>query len=153
MDTRRLTIAIDRNTERFEQDLLEDVLPFVEQTYRVKRAPEARCLVGLSMGGGQSLTIGLRHPELFGWVGAFSAATPREEDLSMIWENVEDLNRGLHLLWIACGKDDFLLERHQEFIGLLTEKKVEHHWLLTDGDHSWPVWRHYLSEFAPLLFR
>src|SRR5438132_3465768 len=68
-----------RNLEGFERDLLEDVLPLIESHYRVARAPASRAIVGLSMGGGQSLTIGLNHPELFSWVGGFSSYIPNPE--------------------------------------------------------------------------
>ena len=59
---------------------------------------------------------------------------------------------GLRLLWIAVGKDDFLRQRNEEFVAVLKDKGIRHTWQLTDGDHSWPVWRRYLTEFAPLLF-
>ena len=61
-------------------------------------------------------------------------------------------NAGLRLLWIAVGKDDFLHQRNEEFVAVLKDKGIRHTWQLTDGDHSWPVWRRYLAEFAPLLF-
>ena len=66
-----------RNTDAFESDLLEDVMPFVAEHYRVKRGSKYRGIVGLSMGGGQSLTIGLKHPDLFAWVGGFSSSVPQ----------------------------------------------------------------------------
>ena len=56
-------------------------------------------------------------------------------------------------LWIGIGKDDFLLQRNQEFIATLKEKDIHHEWHLTDGNHSWPVWRIYLAELAPKLFQ
>jgi hypothetical protein len=61
-------------------------------------------------------------------------------------------NRQLRLLWIACGRDDFLLKRVEEFVGFVQEKGVRHEWILTDGGHSWPIWRRYLADLAPLLF-
>jgi enterochelin esterase-like enzyme len=141
------------NTELFGRDLLEDVMPFVEANYRVKKGAENRAICGLSMGGGQSLTIGLNHPELFGWVAGFSAGVPSAESIPGALADPAGLNRKLKLLWIACGKDDFLLQRNEEFIGLLKQKGISHEWHLTDGDHSWPVWRVYLADLAPRLFR
>lgn len=61
-------------------------------------------------------------------------------------------NARLRLLWIAIGKDDFLLERNEKFIALLKDKGIRHEYLLTEGGHSWPVWRQYLVDFLPRLF-
>lgn len=141
------------NTKLFERDLLEDVMPFVEANYRVRTDAANRGIVGLSMGGGQSLTIGLNHIDRFAWVGGFSASVPSRESVATALNDVKTTNRRLKLLWIACGKEDFLLQRNEAFIAVLKEKQVRHDWLLTEGNHSWPIWRGYLADFLPLLFR
>jgi enterochelin esterase family protein len=141
------------NTEMFERDLIADVMPLVEKAYRVKSAAADRAIVGLSMGGGQSLTIGLNHTDKFAWVGGFSSAVPRAEAIDGALADPAGVNDRLRLLWIGCGRDDFLLQRNEEFIATLDEKGIDHQWRLTDGNHSWPVWRTYLAEFAPLLFQ
>lgn len=140
------------NTVAFEHDLLEDVIPFVEANYRVKSGAAGRALAGLSMGGGQALTVGLNHLDTFAWVGGFSSGVPSKETVADALDAATATNRKLKLLWIACGKDDFLLQRNEEFIALLKEKKIKHQWERTPGNHSWPVWRTYLAEFAPKLF-
>jgi len=141
------------NTAAFERDLLEDVLPFVEANYRVKTDAAGRAIAGLSMGGGQSLTIGLNHRDRFAWVAGFSSATPSREAIANTLNDPAATNEKLKLLWIACGKDDFLRQRNEEFIALLKEKNIRHEWYLTDGNHSWPVWRLYLADLAPKLFQ
>ncbi len=140
------------NTELFEKDLLNDVMPFVEENYRLKKGAENRGIVGLSMGGGQSLTIGLNHLDKFAWVGGFSSATPNKETIQATLADPL-ANKKLKLLWIGCGKDDFLLKRNEEFIALLDESHIKHDWNLTPGNHSWPIWRDYLAAFVPKLFR
>lgn len=145
--------GFDSNTQAFERDLLADVMPFIEANYRVKPDAAARGIVGLSMGGGQSLTIGLNHLERFAWVGGFSSSVPSREAVAGASDNPDSTNEKLKLLWIGCGKDDFLLKRNDEFIALLKEKGLRHEWHLTDGGHSWPVWRTYLAEFTPKLFQ
>ncbi|HEX2972640.1 MAG TPA: alpha/beta hydrolase-fold protein [Tepidisphaeraceae bacterium] len=140
------------NTELFERDLFEDVMPFVEANYRVKTDAANRAIVGLSMGGGQSLTIGLNHLDRFSWVGGFSSAVPSREAIASALRDSAATNHSLKLLWIACGKNDFLLKRNEEFISLLKEQNIQHEWHLTDGDHSWPIWRRYLGQFLPKLF-
>jgi len=141
------------NTALFERDLLEDVMPLVEAQYRVKSDAASRALAGLSMGGGQSLTIGLNHLDRFAWVAGFSAGVPSKEAVAAALENGAATNKKLKLLWIGCGKDDFLLKRNEEFVGLLKERGIHHDWRLTDGGHSWPVWRLYLTELMPRLFQ
>jgi enterochelin esterase-like enzyme len=141
------------NTTAFEHDLFENVMPLVEANYRVKADAADSAIVGLSMGGDQSLRIGLTHADRFAWVGGFSAATPSREALGGALEDADGLNGKLKLLWIGCGKDDFLLKRNQEFMALLQEKKIHYDWHPSDGGHSWPVWRIYLTELAPKLFQ
>jgi enterochelin esterase-like enzyme len=141
------------NTALYERDLLEDVLPLVEANYRVKTDAAGRGIVGLSMGGGQSLTVGLNHLDRFAWVGGFSSSVPSQPAVAGALENPEATNQKLKLLWIGCGKDDFLLQRNEAFIAALKEKNIRHEWRLSEGGHSWPVWRIYLAEIAPKLFQ
>jgi len=143
-----------RNVEDFGRDLLEDVLPFIEAGYRVKNDRSHRAIAGLSMGGGQSLTVGLNHLELFGWVGGFSSFLRDPETvIAKTLADPKGTNEKLNLLWIACGKDDRLVEQAQQMSTLLKQKGIHHEFLITEGNHSWPVWRRYLADFAPLLFR
>ena len=141
------------NTEELRRDLLDAALPMVEKLYRVKPGRENRAIVGLSMGGLHSLTIGLNELNTFAWVGAFSAAIPELDAVKTIFEDSSETNKALNLLWIACGKDDFLLKENEKMIAALEEAGIEHEWHLTEGSHAWPIWRGYLADFAPLLFK
>jgi enterochelin esterase-like enzyme len=145
--------SFTNNTVMFERDLLGEVLPWVETTYRVRKDAAGRGIVGLSMGGGQSLQIGLNHVSQFAWIGGFSAATPGRDAVENPLAHAESVNQQVKLLWIACGKQDFLLNRNLAFIEVLKQSGIRHQWLLTEGDHSWPVWRKYLADFAPLVFQ
>lgn len=144
---------LNQNAELFERDLLEIVVPLIEKEYRAQRGAVNRAIVGLSMGGGQSLTLGLNHPDIFEWVGGFSSVTPSSEAIRNALNNPEVLNRELKLLWIGAGKNDFLLQRNEDFISLLKRHNIQYEWHLTEGDHSWPIWRNYLIDLAPKLFR
>lgn len=140
----------NNNTATFERDLLEDAMPVVVANYRTREEAASRGIVGLSMGGGQSLTIGLKYPDKFAWVGGMSSAA---NNVAAQITDGEALNRQLKLLWIACGKDDSLLAANQAMDKALTEKKVRHEYVETAGNHSWPVWRGYLADFAPKVFQ
>jgi enterochelin esterase-like enzyme len=143
------------NTSLFTRDLLEDVIPFVESRYRVMTDRDHRAIAGLSMGGGESLDIGLNHRELFSYVGGFSAAV-RPSDFSKTYAGLTasppDDGHKLHLVWIGCGTGDSLFAANQSFAKFLDGAKVRHIFRETDGAHTWMVWRRYLNEFAPLLF-
>jgi enterochelin esterase-like enzyme len=144
---------LEQNTTAFESDLLGDVIPFIENNYRVTKNREARAICGLSMGGGQSLSIGCNHLELFSWIGAFSAAIflPDKQGAAVL-NDPAAANEKMKLLWIACGKDDKLVQHAEKFSVLLKEKGIRHELKVTEGNHSWPVWRLYLADFLPLLF-
>lgn len=142
-----------KNVEFFGKDLLEDVMPFVEANYRTKNDPENRAIVGLSMGGGQSLTVGLNHLEKFAWVGGFSSAISNPETtIATALADPAATNAKLRLLWIACGKDDGLAKNATGLSEVLKAKDIKHECKITEGNHSWPVWRRYLGEFLPLIF-
>jgi len=139
--------------DAFRRELLEDALPLVESLYSVAPGANNRAICGLSMGGGQSLGVGLTNLDRFAWVGAFSAAPPSAEASQAILADPAASNTKLKLLWIGVGQDDSLKSRNEEFVAALKDKGVRHEWRLTAGNHSWPVWRGYLAEFAPLLFQ
>jgi len=141
------------NYETFERDLIEDVIPYVQNRYRVSKDQKDRAIVGLSMGGGQSLTIGLGNLELFGWVGAFSSAVPKGQKLDNLLAKAKVANEKLNLLWIGCGRKDFLFGANQKLIEQLKADNIKHVAHITDGGHEWRLWRRYLNELVPLLFR
>ena len=143
------------NTAIFERYLIEEVMPQVEKKYRVARGRENRAIVGLSMGGGHALQIGLSHLDLFSAVAAFSSAVPGnfESRFKGLLNDPEGTNKKLDLLWIGCGRQDSAFERNQKLSELLTAHKVRNTFHPTDGLHNFAIWRRYLVEVAPLLFR
>jgi enterochelin esterase-like enzyme len=144
------------NTALFSRDLIEDAIPLVESQYRVYTDRDRRAIAGLSMGGGQSLSIGLAHPELFSYVAGFSAALRPQEFAKTFGAVAADpmtANRKLHLLWIGCGNQDSLFANSKAFSQFLEEHKIKHVFRETPGAHTWMVWRRYLNEVAPLLFQ
>jgi enterochelin esterase family protein len=136
----------------FKTELMSESLPLVKSTYRVSSKREDHAIAGLSMGGWQSLSTGMTHLDDFATIGSFSGAVD-EKEIQAALDDAQGTNAKLKLLWIACGEKDFLLERNQQLVATLKAKGIQHEWRLTPGDHSWPVWRDYLAEFAPKLFR
>lgn len=146
-----------QNTALFEKDLIEDVIPFIDGRFRTQADREHRAIVGLSMGGGQSLTIGLRQLEHFSYVGGFSASVGQAANFpatfSKLVANPTEANQRLKLLWVACGREDGLFAASKSFSDFLTQNKIKHSFTETDGAHTWMVWRRYLRDLSPLLFR
>ena len=146
-----------QNTELFTKDLVQDVIPLVEARYRVARDRAARALVGLSMGGGQALSIGLNRLDLFSHVGGFSSGFGPNADFAKIYarlvESPKAANKDLRLLWIGCGNDDGAFAASKRLSEFLNAHGITHTFRETDGAHTWMVWRQYLHEIAPLLFK
>lgn len=142
---------VQHNVDFFSQALLTEVLPRVESEYHVSKKRDDRAITGLSMGGLESLTIGLTHPEQFGWVGGFSSALGHKEQDQLATLNGKIAS--LRLLWIACGTEDELITPNRQFIAWLKSKDVPLTAVETPGMHTWMVWRDNLIHFAPLLFQ
>jgi enterochelin esterase family protein len=148
----------------FLREFMADILPAVQKRYRVRADRANRALAGLSMGGAQTLNIAIPHLDQFAYLGVFSSGifgmNRRGEEGSSGpgWEerNKEALagsKDGLELLWMATGKEDFLLETSRSSVELLKKHGFNVTYRETDGGHTWIVWREYLREFAPLLFQ
>lgn len=138
--------------ETFEFDLLHDLIPFIESNYSVETGRENRALAGLSMGGGQSLNIGLNHLDRFAWIGAFSPA-PNTKSPEILVPNPGDTTSLLRLLWISCGDQDHLISNSERIHTYLRENDVPHIWYKEPGGHDWPVWKNDLHLFSQLLFQ
>jgi enterochelin esterase-like enzyme len=132
----------------FEEDLLKDVIPYIEAHYPAQADREHRAVAGLSMGGGQALTIGLKRLDTFAWVGGFSSA------LFGASGNLvpADADKNLRLLWLSCGDNDRLMDASKSLHTALEEKKVAHIWHVDSGGHEWPVWRNDLYLLSQKLF-
>ena len=137
-----------KNTEGFEKSLLEEVLPLAEKAYKVSAKPAERAISGLSMGGAETLYVGLRHLDRFAWIGAMSSAPQLfgKPDEAFPGLSEKD-NARIKLLWIACGKQDGLVKNNQAFVEWLKTRKIEHKYVETEGAHTWLVWRRYLTDF------
>jgi enterochelin esterase family protein len=151
----------------FSKDFVTDIMPYIESHYRVRTDRNSRALAGLSMGGGQTLNVGIRHLDKFAYLGVFSSGVfgmtgrgranepPRpsfEEQNKPTLDNPK-LKKGLKLVWFATGRDDFLISTTRATVDMLTKHGFVVKFEETAGAHTWMVWRDYLNEFAPQLFR
>jgi len=140
----------------FAKDLLEDVMPMIESTYKVSKKADDRAIGGLSMGGGQTMNIAFNRPELFRYVVMMSPAAPRtpEQQYAAAFKDPSVLNKQFKLFWMAVGKDDTLTgPGDRELTKAFEQAGIRHQFKLTEGRHEWTVWRNHLNEVAPLLFK
>lgn len=138
--------------EKFEGDLLKDVIPFIETHYPAIADSQHRALAGLSMGGGQSLNFGLANLDTFAWVGGFSSA-PNTRAPEKLVPDPEAATKKLKLLWVSCGDKDGLMRISKGVSTYLTEKQVPHIWHVDSGGHDFKVWKNDLYLFSQQLFR
>jgi enterochelin esterase family protein len=154
--------------DEFNEDFLKDIVPHIEKTYRVHTDRQNRALAGLSMGGGQTLNIGVPNLEKFAYLGVYSSGVfgitgrgrdgrpvegpPFEERHKAVLDDAK-LKEGLKLFWFATGKDDFLLETSRATVEMFKQHNFDVTYKETEGGHTWIVWREYLNEFAPQLFQ
>jgi len=169
--------------DEFVQDFVTDIMPFVEKNYRVLADRANRAIAGLSMGGGQTLSIAIPHLDKFAYVGVYSSGllaaftrapnpgapapangastTPGQiTPAGEAWEKQNlatldnaNLKKGLKLFWFATGKDDFLLSTTKASVELFKKHGFNPTFQESSGGHTWINWRNYLNEFAPQLFQ
>jgi enterochelin esterase family protein len=153
--------------DEFTQDFVTDVMPYIEKNYRVNTDRANRAIAGLSMGGAQTLNVGISHLDKFAYLGVYSSGVfgivPRpgaperegptfEEQHVGVLDN-DELKKDLKLFWFATGKDDFLVETSRATVDMFKQHGFEVVYKEGEGGHTWIVWRQYLNEFAQQLFR
>jgi enterochelin esterase-like enzyme len=145
--------------DAFARDLVTVVMPYVEQNYRTQATRENRAIAGLSMGGQQTLNVGFTNLDKFSQMGVFSSGWFGPEGAANFARNNQalladpKLNDRIRLFWVATGKDDFVMPSTKASLAMLDQQKIRYTYKETEGGHTWPNWRAYLNEFAPLLFR
>jgi len=142
------------NAAAMERELLEEIVPMTGAFYRVRQDAASRAIAGVSMGGGQALRTGLRHPALFGAIAAFSARPPVSQLDAFLQNTAGKPGSPTHPrgpIWVGCGHEDFLFGENQRFVQMLAARGIPHSWNATAGGHEWGVWRGYLAQALPVL--
>lgn len=154
-------MALPKTMEGTFETCFPEIVKFVDKTFRTKANKKNRAIAGLSMGGFHSCHISKQYPNLFNYVGLFSAAISKEQPGDTeIYKNFDEKlatqfstkNRPA-LYYIAIGKTDFLYKDNQNLRAKLDQNKFPYVYVETEGGHIWRNWRHYLADFAPRLFK
>jgi enterochelin esterase family protein len=159
--------------DSFAKEFVTDVMPLVEKRYRVQTDRAHTAIAGLSMGGSQSLNIGIPNLQRFAYIGVFSSgligeagaaggrggqaaatpATPSWESRNKATLDNASLKRGLKLFWFSTGTDDFLMPTTKATVDMLRKHGFTVTFEESTGGHTWVNWRNYLQAFAPQLFQ
>lgn len=145
------------NNRQFTEVLIREVMPAAEASYRISRDRKGRAVAGLSMGGLQALILGFNHPELFAYIGGFSASASDYHETAFA-AALTPQAADFRLLWIGCGTNeidsegDNLVDNHK-LEKVLAARGFAPVDVPLPGMHTWLVWHACLDRFAPLLFR
>ena len=142
--------------DKFGAELMTVIVPMIESQYKVSKKPEMRAIAGLSMGGMQTLNIGLTHTKDFRYIGIFSSGWFPEMLTKFEADHGATLKAdtaNLKLFWIAHGATDMARTNSLAMMKMFDRHGVKYQWEETPGGHTMVNWRRYLGEFAPLLFR
>ncbi len=136
----------------FEQDLLNDLIPFVQKRYSTLTDRDNRAIAGLSMGGGQSLNFGLGNLDRFAWIGGFSSA-PNTREPRVLVPDPAVARQKIKLLFISCGASDGLISFSKRTHDYLQKNDVPHVYFIEPGFHDFKVWKNGLYMFSQMLFK
>lgn len=141
------------------EESFPDVVNFIDDNYRTIKNKQGRAIAGLSMGGFHALHISKEYPDMFDYVGLFSAAIlPREGSQSAIYSDLEgklkiQFSKNPKLYWIAIGKTDFLYKANEDYRKLLDGSGYKYVYFENEDGHIWRNWRIYLSDFVQMIFK
>ena len=147
--------------ETLEQVYIKEIIPNIDLSYRTIPKRESRAMAGLSMGGMQTMLIGMNHLELFSWYGFFSGAIiggimdDPKSAFNGVFADAKAFNEKVKLMWFGAGSGE------TQFVKMVddTKKKLSDLGIkstsyISQGTfHEWHTWRRHLKEFAPLLFK
>ena len=153
------TTQLPKTMDGSFEEAFPEVVNFIDKNYRTIPDKGHRAIAGLSMGGFHSMHISKQYPDMFDYVGLFSAAImPREGAKSTVYDNLDQklaaqFAKAPKLYWIAIGDKDFLYDANKAYRKLLDDKGYKYTYRESGDGHIWKNWRIYLSEFVPQLFK
>ncbi len=152
------TMSLPKTMEGSFESAFPEIVSFIDSRYRTVAKPASRAICGLSMGGFHSLYISANYPDMFSYVGLFSAAVGvSDASVSPIYQDrgakLSKLFSRKPMYFIACGNTDFLFQANKDYMAELDKAGYPYEFMETDGGHIWRNWRKYLDAFLPKLFK
>jgi enterochelin esterase-like enzyme len=131
----------------FGQRLVDDLIPYIDQTYRTIPDPRFRAIGGMSRGAGWALQLGLTRPDLFSIIGLHSLAV-FQRDASKVDDWIQAIPPASRpIIFMDIGEDDQELVSTQQVEGIFTQFDIPHEWRLYSGDHTEEYWSAHVEEY------
>ena len=147
-------------TDKFADELVKDIIPYIQKNYRTKTDAANRALAGLSMGGLETMESFMAYPDMFGYINVMSSgwfANNREmyaNGEKRLNEIATTLNKTAKLLlFTQGGPEDIAYNNGKEMLKVFDKCGIKYEFSEMPGGHSWHVWRHDLHNLAPRLFK
>jgi enterochelin esterase family protein len=141
----------------FTKDVINDIIPFIEANYPVLTDSKNRAVAGFSVGGGQTLNIGLPNTDKFAYVSSYAPFTQTEEFQRNFGANYSpnaaSINSQLKLFTISVGTEDFLYESVKQNIAMYEKKGIKLKSYIVPGGHTWMNCKQYLSTTLQEIFK
>jgi enterochelin esterase family protein len=149
----------------FKKEMTQNIVPFIDKSFRTLANTQNRAICGLSMGGGQSFYVGLQSLDVFGSVGIFSSGIfggirnpsgttfDAEKEIPGLLSKSGEFNKKLDLFYISCGEQDMRIEHTKKAVETMKKSGLEVEFNSFPGDHEWQVWRKSLHDFASRVFK
>ena len=153
------SMGLPKTMEGSFETAFPEIVKFIDKTYRTIPQKRSRAIAGLSMGGFHSKFISQNNPDMFNYIGLFSAAIGvSDANISPIYQDNDKklatlFSKKPALYWIGIGNEDFLFKNNTDYRKFLDDHGYKYTWMETGGGHIWRNWRIYLTEFVPLLFK
>jgi enterochelin esterase-like enzyme len=144
-----------RPQQRYEgsypNSLVAEIIPFIEKHYRALPGKDNRAIAGLSMGGGHTTMATNNNPGTFGWIGVWSAGGQDTPEFNAALAKIKAA--GVKHYWVGAGTTDMALKGSEVLRDMAQKNGLPMSWHTAPGAHFWFIWRQFLSEFAPILFK
>ena len=153
------SMGLPKTMEGSFETAFPEIVKFIDKIYRTIPQKRSRAIAGLSMGGFHSKFISQNNPDMFNYIGLFSAAIGvTDANISPIYQDNDKklatlFSKKPALYWIGIGNEDFLFQNNTDYRKFLDEHHYPYTYMETGGGHIWRNWRIYLTEFVPLLFK
>lgn len=136
----------------FSNDLINDLMPYVESHYRTLNDRDNRAIGGFSRGGNQGLSNGLRNLDKFSYLCSYSSFT--STDIPDVYDKAKDTNKKIHLFWTGVGTDDFLYGNARDYTEFLDKKGIRSvkEYTTDKFGHTWMNAKYFLDKTLRLLF-
>ena len=141
-----------RGGDVFSQDLINDLMPYIEKNYRTINNSDNRAIGGFSRGGNQALFNGLTNLDKFSYLCSYSSFT--STDIPDVYDNAASTNKKINLFWLGVGTDDFLYGNARDYMAFLDQKGIRSVKEFTTDKygHTWMNAKYFLAKTLPLLF-